>query len=173
MMKLYHGTNVKFSELNPNLSRNGLDFGKGSYLTPDIEQAWAMARRKQLIFGGQRLVIEYDFDDTCLYDTDSGCLNFDTYNEDWTAFVLKNRNKIWNFSHSYLVISGPVADGIMPTVINDYLKTFPDEATALERSNLSRLTRQLIFHKAEARQVCFHTAEAVKKYLKFVTIYEQ
>ena len=51
MIKLYHGTNVEFDQLDPSLSREGLDFGKGSYLTPDIEQAWGMARRKNLVMG--------------------------------------------------------------------------------------------------------------------------
>lgn len=31
MIKLYHGTNVEFDQLDPSLSREGLDFGKGSY----------------------------------------------------------------------------------------------------------------------------------------------
>ena len=46
MMKLYHGTNVEFSQLDPALSRDGLDFRKGAYLTPDMDQAWGMAKRK-------------------------------------------------------------------------------------------------------------------------------
>lgn len=41
MIKLYHGTNVKFGLLDPSKSRDGLDFGKGVYLTPDKEQAGA------------------------------------------------------------------------------------------------------------------------------------
>ena len=63
MIKLYHGTNVEFDQLDPSLSREGLDFGKGSYLTPDIEQAWGMARRKNLVMGGRKLVMEFDFDE--------------------------------------------------------------------------------------------------------------
>lgn len=46
MIKLYHGTNVKFGLLDPSKSRDGLDFGKGVYLTPDKEQAWGYGKAK-------------------------------------------------------------------------------------------------------------------------------
>ena len=173
MTKLYHGTNVEFGELDPSLSRKGLDFGPGSYLTPDIEQVWGMARRKQMVLGGRRLVMEYEFDESCLTDETSGCLYFDSYDEDWTAFVLKNRNKEWRFSHDFPVIAGPVADGVMPTVIDDYLMAHPDKSDALDRGNLAALTERLVFKRRESSQVCFHTVEAVRKYLKFIRLYEQ
>ncbi len=172
MTKLYHGTNVEFKELDPSLSRKGLDFGTDSYLTPDIEQAWGMARRKQMVLDGRKLVMEYEFDESCLTDKTSGCLSFESYNEDWTAFVLKNRNKAWRFSHNFHVISGPVADGVMPTVIEDYLRTYPEMNDALNRKNLSQLTNKLIFNKKESVQVCFHTPAAIHKYLKFIKLYE-
>lgn len=173
MIKLYHGTNVAFSTLDPSKSRNGLDFGSGAYLTPDVEQAWGMARRKQMVLGGRRIVMEFDFDDSCLLDPSAGCLNFEAYNEDWTAFVLRNRNRAWNFKHDYPVVSGPVADGVMPTVLEDYLKVFPSEAEALNKENLSRLTKQLLFSRRQSRQYCFHTKEAIEKYLKYIKSYEQ
>lgn len=173
MIKLYHGTNVAFARLDPSTSRDGLDFGKGSYLTPDLEQAWGMARRKQMVLGGRRIVMEFDFDDSCLCEPSTGCLNFEDYNEDWTAFVLRNRNRIWNFRHNYPVVSGPVADGVMPTVLEDYLKIFPNEIEALKKENLTDLTKKLVFGKRQSRQYCFHTKEAVEKYLKYITSYEQ
>ncbi len=173
MIKLYHGTNVEFAELDPSRSREGLDFGAGAYLTTDIEQAWGMARRKQMVLGGRRLVMEFDFEDSCLAESASGCLKFDGYNEDWTAFVLKNRNKSWGFKHDYPVVSGPVADGIMPTVLEDYLCLFPNVEDALKKENLSKLTKKLVFRRQDSWQVCFHTMDSVKRYLKFVRLYEQ
>lgn len=149
MIKLFHGTNVEFAELDPSRSREGLDFGTGAYLTADIEQAWGMARRKQMVLGGRKLVMEFDFDDSCLTENASGCLKFDGYNEEWTAFVLKNRNNVWDFKHDYLVVAGPVADGIMPTVTDDYLDIFPNAEDALKKENLSKLTKQLVFKRQD------------------------
>lgn len=149
MIKLFHGTNVEFAELDPSRSREGLDFGTGAYLTADIEQAWGIARRKQMVLGGRKLVMEFDIDDSCLTENASGCLKFDGYNEEWTAFVLKNRNKVWDFKHDYLVVAGPVADGIMPTVIDDYLDIFPNAEDALKKENLSKLTKQLVFKRQD------------------------
>ena len=108
MMKLYLGTNVEFRQLNPEMSRDGLDFGKGAYLTPDMDQAWGMAKRKQMVMGGRRIVMEFDFDDSCLSDNSAGCLCFDSYNEKWTGFVLRKRNKAWHYVHEYPVVYGPV-----------------------------------------------------------------
>ena len=69
----------------------------------------------------------FDFVFSCLTDLDSGCLCFDSYNEDWTEFILKNRNQAWNYIHNFPVVYGPVADGIMPTVIDEYLQTYPSK----------------------------------------------
>ena len=173
MMKLYHGTNVEFNQLNPAFSRDGLDFGKGVYLTPDIEQAWSMAKRKQMIIGGRRIVMEFDFNDSCLTGNSTDCLYFESYNMEWTGFVLQNRNKPWCYVHKYSVVYGPVADGIMPTVIEDYLSIYPDKETALKPENLSSLTNKLIYKKSNLRQVCFLSTEAIVKYLKFIRFYEQ
>lgn len=43
MIKLYHGTNVKFGLLDPSKSRDGLDFGKGGVILHRIRSrlgAW-------------------------------------------------------------------------------------------------------------------------------------
>ena len=173
MMKLYLGTNVEFRQLNPEMSRDGLDFGKGAYLTPDMDQAWGMAKRKQMVMGGRRLVMEFDFDDSCLNSNSTDCLCFDSYSAEWTGFVLRNRNKAWRYVHQYSVVYGPVADGIMPTVIDEYLSMYPDENIALKPQHLSLLTNKLMFKKSQSRQACFCSIDAIAKYLKFIRLYEQ
>ena len=54
-MRLYHGTNTDFSEIDLAKSFPLKDFGKGFYLTTIREQAERMAKRKQVALGGKPL----------------------------------------------------------------------------------------------------------------------
>ena len=55
-MRLYHGTNIDFSEIDLAKSFPLKDFGKGFYLTTIREQAERMAKRKQEALGGKAIV---------------------------------------------------------------------------------------------------------------------
>ena len=71
-MKLYHGTNIDFQEIDIAKSNPYKDFGKGFYLTDLRQQAERMALRKVKFFGGECVVQEYEFDESLLED---GVLN--------------------------------------------------------------------------------------------------
>ncbi len=43
-MKLFHGTNIDFAEINLAKSKPNKDFGKGFYMSADHKQAEDMAR---------------------------------------------------------------------------------------------------------------------------------
>lgn len=45
-MRLYHGTNIMFDEIDLHKSKPNKDFGQGFYLSPDFEQALKMAKIK-------------------------------------------------------------------------------------------------------------------------------
>lgn len=62
-MKLYHGTNTDFWEIDLSQSNRFKDFGRGFYLTDIKRQAEEMARRRVLQNGGMPIVQVYDFDD--------------------------------------------------------------------------------------------------------------
>jgi hypothetical protein len=44
MINLYHGSNVSIEQIDLNKGHKGKDFGKGFYLSENIEQAVAMAK---------------------------------------------------------------------------------------------------------------------------------
>lgn len=50
-MILYHGSNVEIEQIDLVLSRPNKDFGKGFYLTEDVEQARRMAEQKVMQSG--------------------------------------------------------------------------------------------------------------------------
>ena len=54
-MRLYHGTNTDFSEIDLAKSFPLKDFGKGFYLTAIREQAERMTKRKQAALGAKPL----------------------------------------------------------------------------------------------------------------------
>ena len=92
-MILYHGSNVKVTEIDLSKCRPYKDFGKGFYLTAIREQAGTMARRVVRLYGGSPWVSTFDFNEVALTSGDSNTLAFDKPNKDWALFVLNNRDK--------------------------------------------------------------------------------
>lgn len=45
-MKLYHGSDVEIENIDLSYSQINKDFGKGFYLSDDINQAWNFAKYK-------------------------------------------------------------------------------------------------------------------------------
>ena len=61
-MRLYHGSNCAFKEIDLSACRPNKDFGKGFYLTPDLTGAEKMARRTVKRYGGRPSVMTFEFD---------------------------------------------------------------------------------------------------------------
>lgn len=91
-MKLYHGSNTIISKIDLSLSKPNKDFGKGFYLSDDRSQAEAMALRTvERNECGEAIVTVFDIDDENLNDSSLNIKTFETYNEEWALFVMKNR----------------------------------------------------------------------------------
>lgn len=71
-MKVFHGTNGNIDEICLTRGSRYKDFGQGFYVTPDIETARRMAKKKANLFGGKPTVITYELDESALI---SGTLN--------------------------------------------------------------------------------------------------
>ena len=115
MIKLYHGSNVKVQVPELNHSKPFKDFGKGFYLSAEEQQAWDLARQKiEQFHTGRPEISVFLFDETLMNCKDLHVKVFDDYCEEWTQFVLDNRNeKLLQPQHDYDIVYGPIAnDGV-------------------------------------------------------------
>ena len=110
-MKLYHGTNMDFDVIDLNKSQRGKDFGRGFYLSEDVEQAHKLAVFKSLQFGGEPIVLTYDFKESLLVEGELNFLYYNEYSAKWAEFILMNRQNKSDFNkHPYDVVYGPIAN---------------------------------------------------------------
>ena len=70
-MRLYHGTNMDFDNIDLTKSKPNKDFGQGFYLSDNRWQAEELVAARVELTGGEAIVLEYNFDEALL---DSGAL---------------------------------------------------------------------------------------------------
>ena len=91
-MKLYHGSNMDFTEVLLSKCRPNKDFGRGFYLTDIRSQAQEMAIRRTEFSGkGTPVVQEYVFDESLLNSHDIKVKVFEGVSREWAEFILANR----------------------------------------------------------------------------------
>ena len=151
-MKLYHGTNVDFRQIDIAKSKAFKDFGQGFYLTDIRKQAEDWAKKKSELLGGEPILQEYDFEEAVMASTELNVLVFETPTEEWATFIHKNRSRKAHFHHDYDIVVGPIADDGVAYLIGRY-----DEGTL----TISELVRELEYKKLN-RQYFFGTERAIK-----------
>ena len=154
-MRLYHGTNVEFNEIDLSKSKVGKDFGCGFYLSADREQALELAKRKAEQSGeGELKVYEYEFDETLLQGNELSVQNFGEYSREWAEFVLANRrNRVRDSVHSYDVVIGPIANDTVGFQIRRFTAGIID---------MERFIQELQYMKGISFQYFFGTERAIK-----------
>ncbi|HCC87472.1 MAG TPA: hypothetical protein DEQ17_04435 [Prevotella sp.] len=151
-MRLFHGTNVDFDKIDISKSNPWKDFGKGFYLTDIYEQALKMGKKKALIFGGEPIVQEYEFDEGHLHDGSLNILSFSKPDKEWAKFIFMNRNRRFHEKrHKYDIVYGPIANDGVAYLLGRY-----DEGSL----NLDELARMLKF-KHLNNQYYFGTEKAI------------
>lgn len=134
-MRLFHGTNVDFDKIDISKSNPWKDFGKGFYLTDIYEQALKMGKKKALIYGGEPIIQEYEFDEGHLHDGSLSILSFSKPDKEWAKFIFMNRNKRFHErKHDYDIVYGPIANDGVAYLLGRY-----DEGSL----NLEELARML------------------------------
>lgn len=120
-MRLYHGTNVDFEQIDLTKSNRFKDFGQGFYLTDIRQQAVELAEKRAERDGGIAIVQEYEFDDNLLGDSSISVKRFEPPTAEWAEFIYKNRSRQKPFfHHGYDIVVGPIADDGVAYLLNRY-----------------------------------------------------
>ena len=112
MITLYHGSNVRISNIDLAKCNPYKDFGQAFYLTTDRKQATDIALARQDLLGGEPIINTYRFDEHLLTDGILTYLSFDGYTEQWADFIYMHRDetKVPPYIHHYDVVYGPIAN---------------------------------------------------------------
>lgn len=150
-MKLYHGTNVDFSEIDFTRCKPNKDFGRGFYLTDIKQQAIEMAvRRTKFEEKGSPIVQVYEFDEGILASKDLKVKVFDGVSIDWAQFIVANRNARGKKTHDYDIVVGPIADDGVVFQINLFMQHFITIEELVGRLEFKKLNSQYFFGTKKA-----------------------
>lgn len=151
-MILYHGSDCEIKQPDISHSRVTVDFGRGFYTTPLLEQAaqWCAKFKRQ---GKNGIVSRYSLDESAFEN--EKVLRFETYSEDWLDFVLACRRGL-DESGFDIVIGGVANDKVFNT-IELYFDGLIDKSETLKR---------LRYEKPNL-QVCLRSQDIIDKYLTF------
>ena len=120
-MKVYHGTNVRFDRIDLSKCNPDNDFGCGFYVTAIKQHAKQRAEDIVERFGGEPIIMEFEFDEKYLTDKSFRTLVFENPSQEWVEFVMKNRDrKITKPTHNFDIVAGPIADDKMRRQFDRY-----------------------------------------------------
>ena len=161
-MRLYHGSNMAFRDVDLSVCRPNKDFGQGFYLAPDRIVAERMAKRTVRRFGGKAYLMTFEFDEAALVDVP--VKRFPQPSEEWAMFVMANRRPQvaatdHNRDNRYGMVVGPVANDDLALLFRQF---------ALGLVTVEMLVREMQF-KQLTIQYSFHTPLAVSA-LNFVGV---
>lgn len=137
-MILYHGTNEYFEYIDLSKGNKFKDFGQGFYLTPDLSTAMRMAKKRAVLFGGNPMIFEYEFDDGCLGNQDLNIVVFpQKATVEWAMFIDRNRSRRKEADKTVNdIVIGPIAnDGVAYLLGRFHEGTKSMEELAVELQN--------------------------------------
>lgn len=151
-MIVYHGSQMEVAAPDVQHSRKAVDFGPGFYVTPIYEQAqkWAEKFRRR---GNAAVVSAYRVDENAF--TETKCLQFDSYSEQWLDFILACRGE--QDTSDYEIVIGGVANDKVFNTVELYFDGLIDKTEAIKR---------LRYEKPNL-QICFRTQAVLDRYVTF------
>ena len=159
-MILYHGSNMRISDIDLAQCNPYKDFGLAFYLTDVESQALDVANARVDIFGGEPVVNAYSFQDALLNDGTLRFKSFDAYTEEWADFVYKHRDEtiVPPYMHDYDVVYGPIANDCVGLQIRNY---------RLGNIDKREFLRRLQYMKGITFQYAFCTLRAIEKLVRY------
>lgn len=152
-MRLYHGTKVLFEKIDLNKAKIGKDFGKGFYLTTNLEQAKTWAKRE--VNGNQNgYIMEYEFDEKHFMSEDIKIRRLTAYDAEWVEFVIQCRLELNDSSDD--IIYDRMADSKY-NVLAKALEKYYNGSLSLKK-----VLKIASFADTKYDQYCFKTQKAVK-----------
>ena len=151
---VYHGSPVRFYDINLSVGGVKKDFGKGFYLSDDIEHAFKAGRKKARIFETDKVYI-YQYLLPVTWPDNIEKHVFREPNKNWLDYIIGNR-----FERNvpfYDVVYGPTADENTPEILRQFI------ARGCKEEEVDRVIRELK-PSVYARQVCIKSEQA-KKYI--------
>lgn len=159
-MIIYHGSLETVEKPEIRKSNRLLDYGSGFYATTSVEQAEAWVRRRmseKKVSSGYINVYKYSNEQ----NSDIKTLIFDTPNEEWLDFVMKNRT-VRDFQHNYDIVYGPVANDRVYAAFALYEGGLIDKQMLIAELKTYKLVDQFLFHSEWAlRLLTFIEAKEV------------
>jgi len=145
-MRIYHGTNCSFEDVDMSKSKYRRDFGRGFYTTTIKEQAESWAQAVFDRYGGEgKFVYEFEFE----VDNSLNIKRFETANKQWLEFVAANRNG-GGVCHGFDAVTGPVANDKTNRTIALYIAGIYTVDVALGLLKHNKLNDQVSFHTERA-----------------------
>ena len=142
MVRLYHGSHIEVKKPDIEYSKLTIDFGKGFYLTEDVDMAkkWACNRSRSVLNS---------------YNVDLSDLRVKTLspNKEWLDYVLHYRTGIVSkpFDDTQFdIVIGPTADDKLFTVLDMYTDGLIGDDKMIEVMNCMKLSEQVVFKNQNA-----------------------
>lgn len=147
-MKLYHGSLEIVANPEIREATRTLDYGNGFYATTSFQQAEAWVRRRAEESGAAKGYVNvFEFDFSSLRKLNS--LLFAKPTDEWVDFVMANRTQK-NFTHSYDIVYGPVANDRVYAAFALYEGGVLDKTSLIRELKTYKLVDQYLFHTEEA-----------------------
>ncbi len=159
-MRVYHGGTEIVEHPQVSKGREGLDFGKGFYVTDIQRQAELWADRIARIRLGEGIVSVYEFDELTAKDKYS-YKKFDAYDVEWLNFIVANRRGDDSVK-IYDVVEGGVANDRVIDTVEAYMSNMMPLETALKNLSEHRPNNQLCIRSQKVVDECLHIVESYK-----------